>query len=169
LVLDRHDVAVVSSTAAEGLLDALDDDQVATTLTSLAASTRARGASSITVTGSGGVVTLHSPAKGIDGGVAVVVERPRSIELAPLIMHAVGFTPRERAATELLLAGRSRTQIARLLDVSTHTVGDHLRQVYRKAGVASRGELAAFLYRRYYERPRAEHVPPSPYGYFVGR
>jgi DNA-binding CsgD family transcriptional regulator len=170
LVVDQHDVAVVSSTAAEGLLDSLDDAQAATTLTSLAASTRARGASSITVTGPGGVVTLHgSPAKGIDGGVAVVVERPRSIELAPLIMHAVGFTPRERAAAELLLAGRSRTQIARLLDVSTNTVGDHLRQVYRKAGVASRGELAAFLYGRYYEQPRAEQVPPSPYGYFVGR
>jgi len=170
MVLDDDNSVAVSSPAAEELLGALDHDQVATVLTSLAASTRISGTTSVVATGPGGPVRLHgAPAKGTDGGVAVVIERPRPIELAPLIMQAIGFTARERVVTELLLAGRSRRQIARRLAVSDHTVGDHLRQVYRKADVASRGELAARLYGQFYEGPRADQAPPSPYGYFVGR
>jgi len=170
MVLDDGDAVTVSSPAAEELLASLDEHQVATVLTSLAASTRINGSTSVVATGPGGPITLHgAPAKGRDGGVTVVIERPRPIELAPLIMQSIGFTARERVVTELLLAGSSRRQIARRLAVSDHTVGDHLRQVYRKADVSSRGELAARLYGQFYEGPRAEQTPPSPYGYFVGR
>jgi DNA-binding CsgD family transcriptional regulator len=82
-------------------------------------------------------------------------------------MRALSFTARERQVTEALLQGASRTQLARRLQMSEHTVGDHLRTLYRKAGVTDRGELAALLYGRHYEPPRSAGVPPSPYGYFV--
>jgi DNA-binding CsgD family transcriptional regulator len=138
-------------------------------LTNLATATRARGAASLTVTGSTAVLALHASAvKGMDGAVAAVVERPRSIELSPLIMRTLGFTRREREVAEGLLHGASRTQLARRLCMTEHTLGDHLQNLYRKAGVAGRAELAALLYGHHYEPPRSAGVPPSPYGYFVG-
>jgi DNA-binding CsgD family transcriptional regulator len=169
LLLDADGQLLVSSAAAEELLADLGENQVSSVLTSLAAGTRARGATSLTVAAPGGVLALHgSAAKGGGAAVAAVVERPRPIELAPLIMRAFAFTPRERQVTEALLQGASRTQLARRLQLSEHTVGDHLRTLYRKAGVTGRGELAALLYGRHYEPPRSAGVPPGPYGYFVG-
>jgi DNA-binding CsgD family transcriptional regulator len=168
LLLGPDGDVVISSAAADALLADLPESQVPTVLTNLASATRSRGVASLTVVAPRGVLAVHgSPAKGVDGAVAVVVERPRPVELAPLIMRAVGLTAREREVTEALLQGTSRTRLARRLRMSEHTVGDHLRNVYRKAGVASRGELAALLYRRHYERPRSAGVPPSPYGYFL--
>jgi DNA-binding CsgD family transcriptional regulator len=169
LLLGADDSVLVSSAAAEELLGALPERQVAPVLVNLAAAARARGASSLTVTGPSGVLAFHaSPAKGVDDGVAAVVERPRPIELAPAIMRALGFTAREREVAEGVLHGAPRTQLARRLRMSEHTVGDHLQSLYRKAGVAGRAELAALLYGRHYERPRSAGVLPSPYGYFVG-
>ncbi len=169
LVIDKDDQVLVSSAAAEELLAALPEHQVATVLTNLATAARTSGTASLTVTGPSAVLAFHaSPAKGLDGGVAAVVERPRAIELSPLIMRALAFTSRERELAEGLLHGASRGQLARRLRVTEHTVGDHLQNLYRKAGVVGRAELAALLYGRHYESPRASGVPPSPYGYFVG-
>jgi DNA-binding CsgD family transcriptional regulator len=83
-------------------------------------------------------------------------------------MRALGLTQREREVVEALLHGATRTQLARRLRISEHTVADHLQSLYRKAGVAGRAELAALVYGRHYDPPRAIGVPPSPYGYFVG-
>ena len=169
LLLDQDDSVVVSSAAAEDLLAALPEQQVATVLTNLATAARARGTVSLTVAGRSGALAIHaSPAKGMDGAVAAVVERPRAIELSPLVMRGLGFTSREREVAEGLLRGATRTQLARRLRMAEHTVGDHLQNLYRKAGVAGRAELAALLYGLHYEQPRASGVPPSPYGYFVG-
>jgi DNA-binding CsgD family transcriptional regulator len=169
LLLGSDGDLVVSSAAAEEQLAALDEPQVGSVLAALAGAVRARGAATMTATGPGGVVALHgSPAKGVDGAVAVVVERPRPVQLAPLVMRAVGFTAREREVAEALLQGATRRQIARRAGASEHTVGDHLRSLYRKAGVSGRAELAALLYDRHYATPRATGTPPSPYGYFVG-
>ena len=95
----------------------------------------------------------------MDGAVAAVVERPRGMELSPLLMRALGLTSREREVVEGLLHGASRTQLARRLRTTEHTVGDQLQSVYRKAGVAGRAELAALLYGHHYEPPRAAGVP----------
>lgn len=169
LLLDPEDHVVVSSPAAEELLAALPERQVATVLTNLATAARAGGIVSLTVTARTGVLAFHaSPAKGMDRAVAAVVERPRAIELSPLVMRALGFSAREREVAEGLLHGATRTHLARRLRMTEHTVGDHLQSLYRKAGVAGRAELAALLYGRHYEPPRASGVPPGPYGYFVG-
>jgi DNA-binding CsgD family transcriptional regulator len=53
-----------------------------------------------------------------------------------------GLTPREREIIELISAGRSNQEIADRLFVSLATVKDHNHNIFRKAGVRSRLELA---------------------------
>ena len=54
-----------------------------------------------------------------------------------------GLSPRRREVLWLLLGGDGTKQIAAKLGLSVHTVGDHLKALYRHFAVASRGELAA--------------------------
>jgi DNA-binding CsgD family transcriptional regulator len=77
---------------------------------------------------------------------AVVVEAARAPELAPLLAEAYGLTDRERAVTEQVARGLSTDGIARRLALSPYTVQDHLKAVFDKAGVSSRGELVARLF-----------------------
>ena len=58
-----------------------------------------------------------------------------------------GLTPRERITLRLLAEGRSRDDIARQLNVSTHTVRTHMQNLYAKLGVHSRLELVHFAAR----------------------
>jgi len=68
---------------------------------------------------------------------------------APAIRAAAsaraGFTPREAELAELAAEGRSNGEIAFALGVSENTVRSHLKTAYRKAGVAGRAQLAAYL------------------------
>ena len=107
---------VVSSPAAQELLSGLDADrQLTPALSAVQAATRARGRASITVAGHGGLRTLHgspaTPSEGDDDGrIVVVVEQPRPAALAPLLLRALGLTPREREIAQHLLLGRPRTR-----------------------------------------------------------
>jgi DNA-binding CsgD family transcriptional regulator len=56
-----------------------------------------------------------------------------------------GFTAQESRVAALVAAGKSNTELARLLSISINTVETHLRHIYVKAGVRSRLELASFL------------------------
>ena len=56
-----------------------------------------------------------------------------------------GLTPTEAGIAELVARGLTNRQIADQAFVSTHTVAFHLRQIYRKLGVASRVELARLV------------------------
>jgi DNA-binding CsgD family transcriptional regulator len=85
-----------------------------------------------------------------DGAAAVLLEPARSPELAPLIAEAYGLTPRERTVTQLLAQGHSTNEIAERLHVSPHTVHDHLKSIYEKTGVGTRGELVAELFFQHY-------------------
>ncbi|HZZ70923.1 MAG TPA: LuxR C-terminal-related transcriptional regulator [Pirellulales bacterium] len=58
-----------------------------------------------------------------------------------LAKKAVRFAPREREVLLLLLRGDSQKLIASKLDLSQHTVGDYMKQIYRHFDVNSRGEL----------------------------
>ena len=53
------------------------------------------------------------------------------------------LTSQERRVVEAILAGASYRPVAGRLVLSPRTVEFHLRPVYRKLGVSSRGELAA--------------------------
>ncbi|NBH08466.1 LuxR family transcriptional regulator [Amycolatopsis sp. SID8362] len=68
-------------------------------------------------------------------------------ELLPALASWYGVTGRERAVLAHLREGIPAKQIARLLEVSVHTVNEHLKAVYRKTGGAGRDELAAVLSR----------------------
>lgn len=55
------------------------------------------------------------------------------------------LTERERAVATLAGEALTNWQIARRLCISPHTVNFHLRQVFRKLGIASRVSLAWYL------------------------
>jgi DNA-binding CsgD family transcriptional regulator len=75
----------------------------------------------------------------------VTIEPATTHELAGLLLLAYGVTARERDVCLDVLAGSSTAEIARHLFISPHTVHDHLKSVFEKVGVGSRGELVARL------------------------
>jgi DNA-binding CsgD family transcriptional regulator len=79
------------------------------------------------------------------GQMVITVEPLTDRQLMDLQFTALALTPRERDVCLEVLAGRSTADIAARLSISANTVQDHLKAVFRKAGVNSRGELAARL------------------------
>ena len=88
--------------------------------------------------------------EGPDARTAVMLEPARPTELAPLVADAYGLTDRERAVTELVARGHATAEIAARLHLSAHTVRDHVKAIFGKAGVSSRGELVARLFAEHY-------------------
>ena len=95
-------------------------------------------------TASGTWLLVHGSRLGTQ--TAVILEPARAPELAPLIADAYGLTARERTVTQLVAQGYPTTAIAEHLHLSTWTVQDHLKAIFEKAGVSSRGELIARLF-----------------------
>jgi DNA-binding CsgD family transcriptional regulator len=87
---------------------------------------------------------------------AVVIEPAKASEVAPLIVDAYELTPREVDATRALARGLTTNEIAGELHLSRYTVQDHLKSVYEKAGVSSRGELVAKMFADHYYDGLAE-------------
>lgn len=75
----------------------------------------------------------------------VTVEPATTHDLATLLLAAYGVTVREREVCLEVLSGNSTAEIARHLFISPHTVHDHLKSLFEKVGVGSRGELVAKL------------------------
>lgn len=81
-----------------------------------------------------------------DRDAVVITIQPASAGvLLPAVAAWYGITGRERQVVEQVLAGLPSKQIARRLELSAHTVNDHLKSIYRKAGVSSREELMSRL------------------------
>lgn len=78
--------------------------------------------------------------------VSVIFEVAKPTEIAPLMMQAYSLTKREGEVTQWVLRGCSTTEIAGQLHISPNTVQDHLKAVFEKVGVSSRGELSARLF-----------------------
>lgn len=95
----------------------------------------------------GGWVTVHASLLGDDGeNVAVILEPSRPLALAAIVVAAYGLTARERDVAALVMRGLSTKQVARTLHLSSYTVQDHLKSVFAKVGVRSRGELVARVF-----------------------
>ncbi|MEU4443365.1 LuxR C-terminal-related transcriptional regulator [Actinosynnema sp. NPDC050801] len=106
---------------------------------------------------SGGWILLRANrllAEGDDQETVVTVARASGGELLGLLLAAYGLTAREREVCHEVIGGRSTSDIAARLAISAHTVQDHLKSVFAKVDVRSRGELVAKL------RPE-EHAAPS--------
>jgi DNA-binding CsgD family transcriptional regulator len=81
-----------------------------------------------------------------DAEVAVVLEPARAGELAPLIADAYGLTERERVIGEHVAHGLPTGDIAAREHISPWTVQDHVKSVFEKVGVRTRGELVAPIF-----------------------
>ncbi|MGV1009545.1 MAG: helix-turn-helix transcriptional regulator [Dermatophilaceae bacterium] len=77
--------------------------------------------------------------------VAVVIEPATGDRLLGMLLEAYALTQREREVCRQVIAGRSTADIAGRLVISANTVQDHLKSVFAKVGVRSRGELVARL------------------------
>jgi DNA-binding CsgD family transcriptional regulator len=93
---------------------------------------------------------LHDGSRPV-GQTAVVIEPARPAEIAPIIIDAYELTPREQDITQLIARGASTSDIAGELHLSTHTVRDHVKEIFRKVDVNSRGELVARLFAEHYK------------------
>jgi DNA-binding CsgD family transcriptional regulator len=96
------------------------------------------------------------------GDIALVIEPASAAEIAPIFTQAYGLTRRERQITELIAQGARTAEIAGRLHLSTHTVRDHVKAIFEKAGVSSRGELVATLFAEHYA---PLHASPDAHGH----
>jgi DNA-binding CsgD family transcriptional regulator len=92
------------------------------------------------------VVLKASPLLGGDEDqVAITIEPASGDHLLGLLLAAYGLTAREREICREVIAGHSTADIAVRLFISSNTVQDHLKSIFGKVGVRSRGELVAQL------------------------
>jgi DNA-binding CsgD family transcriptional regulator len=82
---------------------------------------------------------------GGDDGIAVTIEPAAGEQLTALLLQAYELSVREREVCGEVMAGRPTDAIADRLFISRHTVQDHLKSIFAKVGVRSRGELVARL------------------------
>ncbi|MEV0616671.1 helix-turn-helix transcriptional regulator [Nonomuraea sp. NPDC050404] len=97
--------------------------------------------------GCGWWTTIEAQRLGDDGDVAVMIQRASGKALMPSFCDWYGVTARERQIMQHLYSGSAPKQIARVLDLSVYTVGDHLKALFRKTGTSGRDELIASLNR----------------------
>jgi DNA-binding CsgD family transcriptional regulator len=120
----------------------------------VAAGTAAGPARTRVRTRTGSWLALHASClrdgEGRFGDTAVVIEPAHAAEIAPIIVQAYELTEREQAVTQMIARGMPTAEIARALFISPHTVRGHIKAVFEKIGVASRGELVARLFTHHY-------------------
>jgi DNA-binding CsgD family transcriptional regulator len=95
------------------------------------------------------LVAHASPLAGSEQ-VALVLEPAKASEIAPIVIEAYGLTPREIEVTRLTARGLSTDEIASTLFLSRHTIRDHLKAIFEKVGVCTRGELTSKLFAEHY-------------------
>ncbi|MFD2092621.1 helix-turn-helix transcriptional regulator [Blastococcus deserti] len=102
---------------------------------------------------------------GHDGRTAVIIQPATPQDVAPLVALAYGLSERECQVTQLCLQGLSTRQIAHSLRVSPYTVQDHLKSIFGKTGVRSRGEMVGQVFLEHYVprwRTAASSSAPTP-------
>lgn len=101
-----------------------------------------------------------------EGRIAVVIQPAATLEVAPLVALAYGLSEREREITCLCMKGHSTQQMSQALALSPYTIQDHLKSIFDKTGVRSRGELVGQVFLQHYV-PRWQELPDSPPGWFA--
>lgn len=97
------------------------------------------------------------------GRTAVIIHPATPQDVAPVIVLSYGLTDRESQVAMQCIQGHATKEIARTLTMSPHTVQDHLKAIFDKTGVRSRGELVGQIFLDHYatrwERPAATTPP----------
>ncbi|MCC7450198.1 MAG: helix-turn-helix transcriptional regulator [Anaerolineae bacterium] len=93
-----------------------------------------------------------------EGQISVIFELAQPAEISPLIMLAYDLTKREGEITQCVLLGLSTTAIAERLHISQNTVQDHLKAIFTKVGVGSRGELTGRIFARHYQPNLSSYI-----------
>jgi DNA-binding NarL/FixJ family response regulator len=101
--------------------------------------------------------------------ISVIFEIAQPAEIAPLIMQAYDLTKREGEVTQCVLRGWSTNEIAARLHISQNTVQDHLKAIFEKVAVGSRGELAARIFTQQYQPQFQAGTPLDASGQFTMR
>lgn len=83
---------------------------------------------------------------GSAGPVVLVVEPAATSDIAVIVAEAYELSPRELEITQLIALGLTTKEIAGRLFISPHTVRDHVKAIFGKVRVSSRGELVARLF-----------------------
>ncbi len=121
-----------------------------------------------TRTRTGQWLTLHAERlAGEPPQVSIIVEPSRPVEIARIVADAYQLTVRERDVVRLLACGYSRHEIARLLNLSPHTVDDHVKHVFGKLQVRSRSELTCRLFFDQHAPRIYSDVPIGGRGWFL--
>ncbi|MFC0449283.1 helix-turn-helix transcriptional regulator, partial [Rhodococcus jostii] len=87
-------------------------------------------------------------------------------EIAPVIAMAYGLSPRECHLTALCIQGRSTREMAHAMSLSVYTIQDHMKSIFDKTGVRSRGELVGQIFLEHYA-PRWELAASPPSGWWA--
>ncbi|WP_040490936.1 helix-turn-helix transcriptional regulator [Ilumatobacter nonamiensis] len=153
LIIDRDGAMVSATSGAEAQLDDLRidiDSEIPGTILIAASKARRRGVDRVTtrVRGRSGCwFRVHAAA--LDGGpdhVVVTIDRATASDLVPMLLSSYGLSNRETEIVLALCRGLGTKELASELGISSHTVRDHLKVVFAKADVNSRGELVARLF-----------------------
>lgn len=92
---------------------------------------------------------IHEPLSARANAALARVDNPRA-----------WLTDREQSVLELLIEGHSVRVIAEQLGRSTHTIHDHVKNLHRKIGASSRGELIALALGHLAQAPAAARTDP---------
>jgi DNA-binding CsgD family transcriptional regulator len=87
-------------------------------------------------------------------------------DVAPVVALSYGLTDRETQVAMHCIQGRATKEIARALSMSPYTVQDHLKSIFDKTGVRSRGELVGQIFLDHYAT-RWEAPASTPPGLLV--
>jgi len=74
--------------------------------------------------------------------------RSQAVMTGNQLFAGTGLSHREQEIGHLVLAGKGNKEIARELDISYHTVKNHMVNIFRKLGVGSRYEFFVYLQKK---------------------
>jgi DNA-binding CsgD family transcriptional regulator len=84
------------------------------------------------------------------GDVAITIRAASNAEIFDLLCKTHELTGRERQLAALVLEGLATKQLAQAFSISPHTVQDHLKSIFEKTGVRSRGEMVGQVFLEHY-------------------
>ncbi len=151
IIDDRGRIRTLTAAAADwqGRLDAMAHNRFSIMMQVMAGGARGAGAGGFRtrIRDADGhwAVLRASPLTGVDDGIAVTIEPAGGEQLTALLLRAYELSGREREICGEVMAGYATDAIADRLFISGHTVQDHLKSIFAKVGVRSRGELVARL------------------------